>query len=297
MIPKFLKITNRLGESITFGNEFRLNEDIDFSNLTATVNYSDSGSDGANYQSTNLNIRDFDIPFYIDIETDSKQWIEDTRAQAFRVFNPKLNPFRVDFVTDGDYEYYVMANLEGAPSFPPGIETETEGWQIGLLQFTADDPHIYQKAITTVQVALWQGTFKFPLVIPKDVGITMGVRAQSLIVNVFNQGNSDTGMLIRFKALSSVSNPSLININTYEELNLTIDMESGDEIEVSTYKGKRTIMLIRNNVKTDIFNSLDFLTSEFLQLTPGDNLLRYDAASGIDGLEVTIIFTARYVGV
>lgn len=104
-------------------------------------------------------------------------------------------------------------------------------------------------------------------------------------------------MSIRFLALSEVVNPKLLNVNTYEAFNLNYTMLPGDVIEVSTYKGKRSIFLIRNNEKSNIFNALDFDTSKFLQLEPGDNLLRYDASSGLDFLEVSVEFTPKRIGV
>jgi hypothetical protein len=45
-----------------------------------------------------------------------------------------------------------------------------------------------------------------------------------------------------------------------------------------------------------VFNYIDLQTT-FLQLDIGDNLLRYDAESGLDNLEVAIYFTPKYVGV
>jgi len=104
-------------------------------------------------------------------------------------------------------------------------------------------------------------------------------------------------MTIRFSALSEVVNPKLLNVNTYEAFNLNYRMLPGDVIEVSMYLGKRSIMLIRNNITTSIFNAFDFETSKFLQLEPGDNLLRYDAKSGLDFLEVSIEFTPKRIGV
>jgi len=115
-------------------------------------------------------------------------------------------------------------------------------------------------------------------------------------VNVLNDGQESTGMIIRFKALGTLVNPSLVNVNTYEELKLNTIMQAGDVIEVSTYQRKKSVTLIRNGVKTNIFNSLD-LNSKFLQLEIGDNLFRYNADDGLDNLEISMIFTPRLLGV
>ncbi|KMY52277.1 hypothetical protein AC625_08460 [Peribacillus loiseleuriae] len=281
---------------MTFGRHFRLIEDFALSGLSASVNYSESTTDGSNYQNTMLDNRDFDIPFYIHNAISDSWWIEEKRNYAFKVFNPKTNPFRIDITTKSGEEYYINANLEGAPSFPVGFENQNKVWQKGFLQFSANDPYFYQKEAVGVDIALWVGAFEFPLEIPEDTGIEMGYRSQSLIVNVKNEGQESTGMIIRFKALGTLKNPSLVNVNTYELLKLNTTMIAGDIIEISTFKRKKKLTLTRNGVTSNIFNQLD-LASTFLQLEIGDNLFRYNADEGLDNLEVSMNFTPRLLGV
>lgn len=295
MIVKELSITNSRGVSIQFGSHFRLVEGFDLSRLTANVSYSESNRDGASYQRTTLNVRDFDLSFIIYNNNREKWWIEERRRELFKVFNPKHNPFRIDFTTKGGESYYLNANLTSIPSLPQGFENDNKMWQKGLLQFSCDNPFIYSSNSTSVDIATWIGAFEFPLEIAEE-GIQMGDRSPSLIANVLNEGDNDTGMTVRFKALATVNNPSLINVNTYEEFKLNTEMQGGDIIEVSTYVGKKTVTLIRNNVQSSLFNAVD-LTSIFLQLYPGDNLFRYDAESGLDNLEVSMIFTPTFTGV
>lgn len=295
MITKELKITNSNGDSIEFGRHFRLIEGLDLSNLGAENSYSESTRDGANYQRTVLGTRNFDVSFFIYNNNREKWWVEERRRELFRVFNPKHNPMRIEITTKGNESYYLNANLEGVPNLPQGFSNDNTIWQKGLLQFTANDPFIYSADSTTIDIASWIGAFEFPLELSTD-GIELGYRSKSLIANVLNDGDNDTGMIIRFKALASVINPSLINVNTYETLKLNIEMLGGDLIEVSTYAGKKTVTLTRNNAQTNMFNSVD-LMSTFLQLSPGDNLFRYDADSGLDNLEVSMSFTNRFVGV
>ena len=290
-----MKITNNRGDSITFGHHFRIADDFDMSGLNASVNYSESTADGSNYQNTKLENRDFDIPFFIYKTMNDSWWIEERRNEAYKVFNPKCNPFRIDIETKANEEYYINANLESSPLFPQGFESSNLAWQKGLLQLSANDPYFYKKNAQSVDVALWQPAFEFPLEFTAE-GIEMGYREQSLIVNVNNDGQEATGMIIRFRALGTLTNPSLINVNTYDELKINTTMVAGDLIEVSTYKGKKTVKLTRNGVTTNIFNNLD-LNSKFLQLEIGDNLFRYDADEGIDNLEVSMNFTPRLLGV
>jgi hypothetical protein len=297
MIIKNMTIKNSRGDSISFGHHlrFRLIDDFDLSGLTASVNYSESTADGSTYQNTKIENKDFDIPFFIYKEIRESWWIEEQRNLTYKVFNPKTNPMRIDITTKSGEEYYINANLEGAPSFPLGFENSNIVWQKGLLQFSANDPYFYRKDEERVDVALWVPSFEFPLEIT-DEGIEMGYRSESLIVNVLNEGQEKTGMIIRFKALGTLVNPSLFDVNTRKELKINTTMYGGDVIGISTFKRKKHVTLFRNNVESNIFNLLD-LSSTFLQLEIGDNLLRYDADDGIDNLEVSISFTPRLLGV
>lgn len=292
---KELKITNSRGDSITFGRHFFMTEDFQISGLSAQVNSSASTSDGAHYQSTKLNPRDLDIPFYIKRNHNEQWWIEEKRNEAYKVFNPKTNPLRIDFTTKADESFYLNGNLVSAPTFNTGFENDNKVWLKGLLQFICTDPFIYEANEQKVDIALWVSALEFPLEIVED-GIEMGYRSQSLIVNVANNGQESTGMVIRFKALSAVVKPKLLNVNTYEELKLNTTMLPGDVIEVSTYRGKRTARRFRNNITTKEFNIVD-LYSTWLQLEVGDNLFRYDADSGLDHLEVSMTYTPRRIGV
>lgn len=295
MILKNMAITNSRGDSITFGRHFRLMDDFLMSGLQANINYSDSTIDGSNYQNTILKNREFDIPFVIVKMMPDSWWIEEKRNELYKIFNPKANPFRIDITTKSDKEYYINANLDGSPSFPLGFENNNKSWQKGLLQFSANDPYIYNKNDVTKFIALWVPAFEFPLEIT-DGGIEMGYRENSFIENVFNEGQEETGMIIRFTALGTLINPSVTNIKTYETIKVNTEMLAKDMIEVSTYRGKRSVTLIRNGQKTNIFNLLDF-SSTFFQLSPGDNLIKYDADTNVNNLEVAVNFTPRLLGV
>lgn len=295
MITK-LKITNSRGGEFEFGRLFRLTKGLDLSGLLARVNFSSSSNAGSKYQGTKLENREFDIEFKVVRNKSDEVQMDDTRANMYRVFNPELNPMRIDLqLTDGK-EYYLTANLQSAPIMPPDHANNNAAGQKALLQFIATDPYIYEKDARQVDIAKWIGAFKFPLKIPQGVGIKMGKRSSGLIVNAFNTGQNKAGMLIRFKALATVVRPAIINVDTYEELRLNYTMTQGDIIEITTYDGNKTITLIKDNVKTNIFNAVD-LNSHFLQLEPGDNLFRYEADTGVDNLEMSLTYRAKSVGV
>lgn len=287
--------TNNRGDTITFGHHFKLLEDFNISGLSASVSYAESTKDGSTYQNTKLNNRELEISFYLDKLGRDDIWIEEKRNELYKVFNPKTNPIKISFETKGNGFYFITANVEGTPLFSKGIENDNKSWSKGLIQLSSNDPYIYKQDVSVVDIATWYGSFSFPLEL-NDQGIEMGYRSQSLIVNVLNEGQETTGVSIRFKALGTVLNPSLRNVNTGEFLKLNTTMIAGDIIEVSTHTGNKRIELIRNGERSSIFNNLD-IQSSFLRLDLGDNLFRYDAESNIDGLEVLISFTPKLLGV
>lgn len=295
MITK-LKITNSRGDHFEFGRFFRLTTGLDLSALPASVNFSVGVGAGSKYQNTKLDNREFDLEFKVTRTINSDEILmDDKRSNLYRIFNPELNPMRIDFMTSNGKEYYLTAHLQSTPIMPPDVANNNGAWQKALIQFVATDPYIYEKDARHLEIATWLKRFKFPLKI-KQGGIKMGERSNSLFVNALNAGQNKTGMLIRFKANATVHRPALIDVNTQQELRLNITMSQGDLIEVSTYEDDMSITLIRGNVRTNIFNAID-LYSHFLQLEPGDNILRYEAESGVDNLEITLTYRAKSVGV
>lgn len=296
MIIKELKITNSSGDSIEFGRHFRLIDGFDLSGLSASVNTSTTTGNGARYKNTKLEPRDIDSSFFIYRNHNSNAWIEERREELFKVLNPLKNPMQIDFTTKGGSKLYLNAELLSTPVLPQGFENENNMWQKGLLQFSCSDPYIYESTETSVDIALWVSNLEFPLEVV-EAGIEVGYRSPSLIVNVLNEGSDTSGMVIRFRALSKIVNPKLLNVNTYEELKLNTTMQPGDVIEVSTHRGKRTAKLIRDNVVINAFNIVD-LYSTWLQLEVGDNLFRYDVDEGLlDYLEVNIKYRTKRIGV
>lgn len=128
------------------------------------------------------------------------------------------------------------------------------------------------------------------------VGFKISKTTKSVIVEIDNKSDIDVGMTIIFSVKTAVKNPSIMNIDTYETAKLNFDMIADDVITISTYKGKKTITLLRNNVQTNIFNYKES-GFKFLQLHSGLNQLKYDAQENSAGLEVTIYYKELFVGV
>lgn len=151
---------------------------------------------------------------------------------------------------------------------------------------------------TKEDIANWVAAWHFPCVIEKDNPKSMiyGYRAESVIVDCYNEGDVSTGMRVRFVALGTVKNPILLNVDTGEFIKINVTMQTGDTIEVSTKYGSKGAKLIRDGVETDYFRYVD-VDSTYMQLAIGDNNFRYDAESGVNSMEVSIFYNKEYLGV
>ena len=164
------------------------------------------------------------------------------------------------------------------------------------VELLCTEPYLRDVAESKLDIALWRGAFHFPLRCTTKNKIIMGVKEPSLIANINNTGDVETGMIIEFRALGTVKNPSLFNINTREFIKINTTMTAGEIIRVNTNVGHKSIIKINNDVETKIMNLLD-IDSTFLQLAVGDNLFRYNADDGFNFMEVSIYFNPSYLGV
>lgn len=212
------------------------------------------------------------------------------RYKLLSIFNPKLDGKLI--IDLGSAQRQIDCKVEQAPYFSSNSEQNYQNFSISLLA-----PNPYWQDINTIkeEVAIWRGAFEFPLEIVEE-GIEMGYREPSLIVNIFNKGDVACGMKILFKALATVVNPSLFNVNTREYFKINKTMQAGEVLTVTTHFQNKRVELNANGVVSNAFNWID-LDSTFLQLEVGDNLFRYDADGGLDNLEVSIYYTPQYLGV
>jgi len=122
---------------------------------------------------------------------------------------------------------------------------------------------------------------------------TFGYRELRQIIEIDNVGDAETPIRVIFKADGDVVNPFIQNILTYDKIQIKGTLRAGDELIITTGYGDKNVYL--NGAKAQQY--YDFLNSEWLQLQPGVNLIKYDAQEGINNLECRILYTSKYLGV
>lgn len=211
------------------------------------------------------------------------------------VLNKLINPLHTVEVVVQD-KYKLDFKPDFSVKYSASYEENNEVLCKFLIQGTCADPMFTTKDKQTALIASIIPKFRFPLVIPQNNGILMGLREPLLLATLNNGGDIDTGLLITFSCTSTVTNPSLLNVDTREFIKINKTMSAGEQIIVSTGSGEKYIKGIVSGEVSNYFKYMDF-DSTWLQLHTGENILKYDADDNVDGLEVLISFLPKYLEV
>lgn len=287
--------TNENNETVEFsvGSKFHVNVLRDANGLADIRNtiYSSSamGQHGDTYIGEHIEPREIEVTGKV--LSDDK----DTQILARRELARKLNP---DLEGTLKYEYNgfvktIWAKAKNTPTIThDGLSMEFS------VVFLCLDPFWRDTEDSLIQLAQWVGDWEFPCEINKNDANDMifGHRDQPTVVNVRNEGDVETGMVITLSATATVTGATITNTVTGEYLKLNYSLDSGDVVRINTNYGQKSITLDQSGVETNIYRYLD-VNSTFLQLKVGDNLMQYSATTGINNLDVSITYSPQYLGV
>lgn len=133
--------------------------------------------------------------------------------------------------------------------------------------------------------------FKFPWNVSSPY--RFGRLMEKKFLNVLNNGQVPVPFTATFYANDEVVNPKITHVNTGKELILNKSMVAGERVVVEITHDRT---YVTSSVDGNIRGALD-LDSTLFRLDVGDNVLKPDAESGMDKLEVTINFATEIVGV
>lgn len=153
---------------------------------------------------------------------------------------------------------------------------------------------------TLKEAVVTRGYFHFPLIInttdQDPPQIIFGIREPSLFVNVYNEGQVETGFKVILIANGMVKNPSIMNVNTQEFIKINKDLVAGERIEINTIVGERSIKGGIGKINQNYYKYRDF-ESTWLQLAVGDTVFTYDADVGKESLDMLIYYNNKYLEV
>lgn len=183
-------------------------------------------------------------------------------------------------------DYYLNVHVTATPVIEPRKK-------FAHFQFSVTAPYPYWQKDNAVSKALSgiENQFKFPWNLSKPY--RFGQLMTTQFMNIRNDGQVPVPFTAVFDAKSDVENPKITNVNTGETLILNKSMVTGERVVVEITH-ERTY--VTSSVDGNIRGALD-LDSTLFRLGVGDNVLKPDAESGREQMEVQINFATEIVGV
>lgn len=180
--------------------------------------------------------------------------------------------------------------LDVYPTATPTVEARTN---FAHFQFSATAAYPYwQKASKASQTLFGvQRMFKFPWNISR--AYQFGQLMKTQFATVINGGQLPVPFKATFMATDTVENPKITNIQTGAFLLLNKTLEPGETVVVENTHDRTRVT---SSVDGDIRGALD-LDSTLFRLAVGDNVLKPEADSGLEQLEVQITFAPEKAGV
>ena len=237
--------------------------------------------DGSTFKSSRVNERNIVIEIVLD------ENIENSRINLYKYFKSKHKVTL--YLKTGRREVYTIGYVD---TFECNLFENRQKAQISLIC-----PYPYFVDINTdiTQFSVTTDCFEFPFAIAAE-----GIPFSETIINsrksIINNGDVESGLVIKLHATSTVLNPKIYNEDTNEYFILNVEMLEGDEIVINTNKGEKGVIMTVDGVTSNIINDIE-PGSTWFQIEPGDNMFLYTADEYPENLRCTFEHSDKYGGV
>lgn len=186
-------------------------------------------------------------------------------------------------ITDNAESWY----LEGVPLRTPLIE-ETAVQQAFQFVFHAPYPYWRSTEDGSAQIAGLIQLFRFPCSLADSWYISK--YSESLFTVVENEGAIPTEFDVVFTAYTEVTDPEIYHVERGKYIKINKVMAAGETITVSTAYGRKGVTLrLADGTQINGFKYLDVGSDLNMQMDPGANTIRSDAANNREGMRIQII--------
>ena len=248
-----------------------------------------AGLDGAKFNSSKLQSRNIVIMLKINGD------IEANRIKLYKYFITKE---WCKFYYENEHRnVYIDCYVE---TFECDFFTNKEIAQISLI---CPNPYFkdMQEIVNDISKAVAAFEFPFahgskgatnpdvPIDTATDNAIPFSTIDTSKITNVYNDSESETGVIIEINILGTVDSIQIKNTKSGDTFTLNYHFIESDKIIIDTNKGQKSIRLIRDAITINLFTGVK-KGSTFFQLSIGDNFFAYTADDGSSDAFIHIVF-------
>lgn len=258
-----------------------------------TVNF--ATSDGALFNSSRIKSRDIELNLKF-LGSD----IEAVRHKLLRYFRVK-HPITLDFITDYRHTY-ITGHVEKNEI---DIFSNSEGADLTIVCpnpfFRLRDP---AKGKNSVRFTTSTPSFEFEFQDPNSDSPTLifGEMTATGETVVVYEGDADASTIVDIQFLGPASGVKLYNTTTQTRINIDTNeisrllgstIRAGDRLSISSGVGDKYVKAYRDGKVYNALSALD-KDSDWIFLTPGDNLITVRADTGIDNVSAIISFENLY---
>lgn len=290
------QIQNVKGDILTLSGDEEAYQIIGITGLNppkAQINLSTmAGLDGATFNSSKLETRNIVITIKLN---GAAEFVEANRQKLYRYFPTK--EWCKFFYKNAYRNVYIEGYVENL---------EVDLFQKGqTVQISIICPQPYFKAMNQIidDISKVISAFKFPFAFGSvgatnpdvpilsgtDNAIPFSLIETNRITDVYNDSESQTGVIIQITTLDNVNVIQIQNTLTGDVFILNYSFIENDVITINTNKGAKSVTLLRNGVTYNIFAAIQ-VGSTFFQLEIGDNFFSYIADGGASDNSVNILF-------
>ena len=239
-----------------------------------------AGKDGEIQNSARVGIRD------ISITVKPAYPVEENRQRLYRYFKVKKE-VKLYFKNE-NRDLLISGKVEG---FDGSLFAQKQAIIIEVRCFVPYFKDRIERAVNMASIDL----FEFPFSIENE-GLEFSRIDKALTQNIYNVGDTETGLIIELSASGEVVNPTIYNADTREYFGLNITMQYGDLIRINTNVFNKKVELVRYGETRNIINNI-LKGNKWFKIAPGDNLFTYQCESGEEFLNFKFIYSNLYEGV
>ena len=277
-LSKLFRYVNDNGDSVVFdyAGGFLINKPVGIDTLSVSLAQAKGINQvGATIQSTNIQPRPVTITGYFvgDMQAENK-------SKLISVVRPDI----------GGKLYADDFYLNVWPTATPTIEAKPHSAKFQLILLAAYPYWCKDDSAATVLSGI-QNLFRFPWNLTKPY--RFGKLMETKFMNVYNGGQVPVPYTVTFTAKSEVVNPKISNATTGKFILLKKTLAAGERIVVNITHDRTHVT---SNIDGECRGALS-LSSNMFALDVGDNVIKPDAESGLENMEVNIDFAIEIVGI
>lgn len=297
-----ITITNHLGDIQKFVLKDPYETGVLIENIDglgpakASINFTElATTDGAIDNSSRLTTRTIDLS----LAPIGNPSVEDARLLIYKMF-PSKQMIKFQIKTDAR-ECYAMGRVE---SVSPVIFSNKENVAVTIL---CPDPYFYALYDDSIIFSGVESMFEFPFSNESktEKKIVFGEIMFDKERQFWYGGDVEVGITIKVHMTGDVRGLAIYNSGSRAIMVINdvkfhalmgTGLKKGDDIEITTVRGKRRIILIRNGMKYNIINTLDRPIG-WITITRGLNVFAFSAREGTSNLDFKIEYQIIYEGV